>query len=191
MPDPEILAKCLGNLWICHDKRDFKKIDENALRMVENLGYPKLVAKKIVFRIQKAYRLHAELDEKVSKSRAQYNEVIVAHYKDELSKEMGGVFRLAGCENYKELGRYHCSWWFDFTFTRIHHKWLFYFLILWHLLALHITKFKRILPALSATYWLCLAGIYGHDRRNNAKLFAYLTKYWMTALKYDSRPLIF
>lgn len=191
MPNPNLLGKYFGSLWICHDNREFEKLNKTAIDLLLNLGYGKQKSREIGSYIKRSYQLHAEIDDLISKRKNQSNKNLINNYKNKIRREMDCAFQLAGCKKHKKLSYHHSSWWIDFSFTRLSHKKLFYFLILWHLFALQLIKFKKLFPALLATYRLCLAGIYGHDKRNTKRLIAELTEYWKIALKYDSHPFMF
>jgi hypothetical protein len=192
MANSKFLGKHMGKLWICHDKRDFKKLQKNAVDLMLNLGYNKITSQKISVHIKKAYELHGVIDNKVFQNKSKtVNIQLINKQKKLVLSEMDKAFEIAGFENHKILSKYQCNWWFDFSYTHISKNKVWYVKILWHIFILQLIKFKKIFPAINATHKLCLAGIRGHNTRNNTILFNALTEYWEIVLKNDSKPFMF
>jgi len=192
MTHPELLGKCFGNIWILHDKRKFDELEKTALLMVSSLGYPNKTSKAIALHIRNAYEIHGTTDDKFfQKSSSKHNAKQINKYKAQIATEMNVAFKLAGFKEHKKLSECHSNWWLDFSYTHISKNKLWYIAIIWHIFILHLKKFKKIIPALKATYWLCLAGIYGHNERDNKILCDKLTDYWKILLASDSKPFMF
>jgi hypothetical protein len=56
MKDPKKLAQFLtNNIMIYHDKKEYDELEKNSIKLVEEMGYSKIIAKKIALNIKKIY----------------------------------------------------------------------------------------------------------------------------------------
>jgi hypothetical protein len=56
MRNPRKLAQFLtNNIMIYHDKKEYDEIEKNSIKLVEEMGYSRIIAKKIALKIKKIY----------------------------------------------------------------------------------------------------------------------------------------
>ncbi|MFA5764000.1 MAG: hypothetical protein WC915_04260 [archaeon] len=192
MTDINLLGKNFALLWELHDDRNFLELEKTALKSLIHLGLDDKRSKKIAKHIKKAYEFHGEIDDLIfSKKTNVVNKQLVQEYKSKINYEMFQAFELFGCQRPKSLAKHNSCWWIDFSFTHISKNKLYYLLIIWHLFMLNFNMLNKLLPAITSTYHFCLAGIYGHNKRDKQVLIKELTKIWEIYLKYSTKPLIF
>jgi hypothetical protein len=191
MNNPKKLGRYFAGLWQLHDARDFDKLEATALNILNELNYSKSTRKSIAKHIRKAYQLHGEIDDKVFSVKKDKSSKLILKYKTQICSEMDKAFNQAGLKNHKKLSYFHGSWWIDFSFTHISKNPIWYFRIIWHLFMLQINETKDLLASLKLTYIFCLAGIKGHNARNDQKMILNLTYIWEIYLRTNPKAFIF
>ena len=187
------VAEHIANIWILHDKRAFRELNKQAKELAIFLKYNLKRSKALATYITEAYRLHAEIDEVITKEGFNKKQIPkIKQYERKIANTMATIFKIAKTEKFESVAKHHAEWWMNFlllNYTK--NKIRYYPLILWHLFAEQWNKLGKLFPALNATYRLYLAGRYGHNRRDKKRMVKEFTKFWEIILKYDKQPLMF
>lgn len=187
-----IAAEALGRVWILHDLRQFEQLETATTKLFLILGYPKNTSEKMSKHITDAYYLHAEIDDFAANSKlTKALSKKIKIYEKKIAQNISKACVLAGVGDPDKLASYHSAWWMNFLKRNITKNPVYHALTFWNLFAEQKCKLKHFFPALKATYWLFIAGYFGHSKRKKEVLTGALARFWSITLAIDKKPLMF
>jgi len=161
------LASFHTDIWFYHDKKEYSRLEKSAENLFRLLGFNKQKSKDAAFQVRKAYKFYDLAVEKPNNKEKFFRATLSSHQR---------VLMILEEKNFKVSAVLHTLWWKEFYKKRA----LGIIIIPWFIFLNHLFKFNKlnIVPAISCSISLILAGLKGHNSRSKFLTKKFLTEYW-------------
>lgn len=198
-------AQLLIAVWKKQDERDFDDLNDLVKRLLSLSGMHrfKIEAEQISESITSAYRMYATFDDDPQKSTKIMLFEPLGPTWLAIKNELESALNLLGVSYYNKSSYHHtCGWMYYSKLSPLKglnedkiifklKRYLFYFLILWHIYCGHRVKTGSYIGALMCTYLLFKGIKYAHLYEQEALGTGYLTRYHRVAQKYSDQVYMF
>ena len=166
------LANFHTDIWFFHDELDYDRLEKSAQSLFELLGFGRQKARSAAFQVRKAYYSYDLAVEKPKIKERFFKNVLISHER---------ALKIIGEKHSKISATFHTLWWKEFYQKRKRGILIIPLFIFLN----HAFKFDKLnlIPALSCSKSLILAGLKGHNSRDKTLTKRFLTKYWEKMLK--------